>query len=174
MRILRQDYLTRQRSTPSQCLVYMFMHRYYLLGRWLLLPDCSWWMGKGRKASCDRAILQLPCHHITALGNAHTHCLSPHPFPQPLLSEAERFSHEVSTKSHFPFFWADHLIPAYAAKLYPALTGSCQEMEEMLCLIHLLTGYLLTVSFPLASSMLPVKTESSHLLQGENMWRWWF
>ena len=45
---LRKDYLTRQRSTPFQCLAYMFMHRHYLLGRGLLLAGCSWQVGKGR------------------------------------------------------------------------------------------------------------------------------
>lgn len=50
----------------------------------------------------NRANSQPPCHPITAMGNAHTHCLSLHPFPQSLPSEAGRSSPEVSTRSHFP------------------------------------------------------------------------
>lgn len=77
-----------------------------ILSPWEMAPPARWLLmgGEGKAVCCDRANLQPPCHHITALGGAHNWCFFPHPFPQSFPSDAERSSHEVSTRSHFPLF----------------------------------------------------------------------
>lgn len=84
---LRKDYLTRQRSTPFQCLAHTFMHSHYLLGRGLLLGG-----GERKEPFCDRGDLSL-CHHIAAwakptLGSTHIqYVLTPSCRPFPLKQE---------------------------------------------------------------------------------------
>lgn len=121
MRILRQNYSTRQRSTPSQCLLYMFLHSYYLLGRWLFLPDCSWWVGKEHPVTVQTCSLPATTSQLrvmpTPIGRLLTSSHRPFPQKQKILTWSQ---HKVP----FSPSWADPLILAYAAKLYPTLIGS--------------------------------------------------
>lgn len=99
---LRKDYLTRQRSTPFQCLAYTFTYRRYLFGRGVLLAGCSWQVGKGSNHPVT-ADLQPPGATTSQLGQYH--CLFPHSFPQSLPSEAGRSFNHVSTRSHRLILW---------------------------------------------------------------------
>lgn len=175
---LRKDYLIRQRSTSFQCPTYMFMHRHYLLGRGLLV-GCSWQVGKGRnhpvtEQTCNpRATKASQLWAMLTLRGTHPLLVSSlFPTVPSLWNRKVLPSHQHKVSSCPPL--ADHLILPCAAKLQA--TRPRLLAPEISCLTHLPTGHLLTLFFPLASSMLPDEVGCCTVCfpRCENMCRWWF
>lgn len=120
-----------------------FLHSYYLLGRWLFLPDCSWWVGKEHPVTVQTCSLPATTTQLRVM---------PHPLlvSSPLPTDPSPRSRKIlpwsQRKVSLSPSWADPLILAYAAKLYPTLIGSWL-WKYCAWSIFLLATYLL--SFPL-------------------------
>lgn len=169
---LRKDYLTRQRSTPFQCLTYMFMHRHYFLWRrlflTLLLAD-----GQGREPSCDRADLHpvattshlCQCPHT----GEHTHCVPPHSFLQPFPSKAGRSSLHISTRSYCLLLWQIvWSLPVLLSYKQPCWGSWTQKYHTWP--IFLLATYSF-LCFPWCLKRWAASPFASHSV---NICRWWF